>query len=130
MWSIVNFASETFCSNISWKGYLEILWTEVPFSQRILIFWCIQKELSYTNVTSQRLLLKQSRFDKIDRFFKLQYSFQWTSIIHIIPHKGLVAQWFEHWFERLWVRIPSLALFLAYRPNSKYKLASSTYNDL
>ena len=38
---------------------------EVHFSHHILIF-LHKKELSYSNITSQRLLQKQSSFDKID----------------------------------------------------------------
>ena len=49
------------------KGYSEILWAGVHFSQHILILLYILKELSYTNLTSIGFLQKQNGFDKIGR---------------------------------------------------------------
>ena len=75
--------SATHFSSIILKEYSEILWTEVHFSQRILIFLHIQKELSNTY-----LMQKPSSFVIIGRSLypghqKLVNSIAWSSIIHV-----------------------------------------------
>ncbi len=79
-------------TDIPLKRYSEILWAKVHFSPHILIFFFfhIQKELSYTSLTSTGLLQKQSSFDKIGR--SLGYCNFWYSCYSRISRRCKITQ--------------------------------------
>ncbi len=67
-------------------GHSEIFWSEACFSLHILFFPIIQKEFSYTNLTSTWLLQKQSSFDKIGGSLRILISDPRESEITVPVH--------------------------------------------